>query len=62
MKISVSEIRGGDEFLYDGVRQWQALGPAEVIPDGVEVRVRYRDGGVGIRQWDDPRTPIEVAR
>lgn len=60
IQISVSEIKQGDIFNSG---EWVALEDTANLHDFYcSVKVRYRDGGVGTREWDNPSHQIEVNR
>lgn len=60
IQIAISEIKQGDIF---GSGEWVALEDASNLHDQYcSVKVRYRDGGVGMREWEDPNHQIEVER
>lgn len=58
MLTTVFDLKKGDRFGDS----WMALTDAECYLGAVVVTVRYRDGGQGERQWDDPDTEIEITR
>jgi hypothetical protein len=58
--ITVSEIKRGDAFTADGFLHWVAIGNARQVGRLTEVSVIYGDGGLGLRQWDDPSIAIAV--
>lgn len=60
IQIAISEIKQGDIF---GSGDWVALEDASNLHDRYcSVKVQYRDGGVGMREWEDPNHQIEVER
>jgi len=60
----VTRIQTGDALISEsGIRYWTATGNAVLKKDGtVEVPVRYVDGGLGVRVWDDPKTTLPLTR
>ena len=63
VRVPVSEIQTGDRFDYSSTT-WIALSNAKTHDDGtVTVRVRFQpDGGIGVREWDDPAMELNLTR
>ena len=67
MTIPVSEIKAGDRFIDDRFigdvpddftprTIWTAVEDAEILPHGIELWIRFPDGGRVVRHWDSPIT------
>jgi hypothetical protein len=54
----VQDIKAGDRLAQP--QGWAAVGDAVTDVGLTFLRVRYADGGIGHRQWDDPMHVIPV--
>lgn len=60
-RIQVMEIKQGD--IFPGPSGWTALSDAQNLHDEYcSVQVQFRDGGIEIREWQNPLHEIEVER
>lgn len=60
VEIPVRDIKAGDVYDYGA---WTALEDAIHLHDSfAQVKVRYKDGGIGQREWDNPNHEIVVTR